>query len=103
MARLLVVAWPHTALLFSFVGGIAEWIVAVIPFIRIANELARASRAGEAPGIPLTSRGLPPVVIFTKDILPRVELERRILMWAIISFFGFILAGLAIVQVYGPQ
>ncbi len=94
--------WPHTFLFLSFAGGIASWIIAVIPFLRIANELARARQAGEAVGIPPSTRGLPPVVIFTKGLLARVELERRVLMWAIIAFTGFWMTAVILAGIYGP-
>ena len=88
---------------FSIIGFIASWLVAVIPFFRIANEIDRLRQIAQLPSyIPLVSKGLPVAVIFTKGILPRVELERRVLVWAIIASLGFFLTLLILAGIYGP-
>lgn len=95
--------WSHALMFLSFVGGVVTWIVALVLFLRISNELQRARQTGEDIGIPRNVRGLPYFVIFTKGLLPRVERERRLLIWAIIAFTGFWFAGVLLAGTQGPS
>ena len=103
MGTLMAMTWPHAIMFFAIIGFIAAWLVAVIPFIRIANEIDRLRQIAQLPmGVPPVSKGLPAAAIFTKGILPRVELERRVLVWAIIASLGFFLTLVILAGMYGP-
>ena len=71
--------------------GVA-WLFAAWNIVIVSRELARARRAGEATFIPKTGRGLPLGVIFTKDVLPRVETQRHRLVVAILFFLAGLVA-----------
>jgi hypothetical protein len=67
---------------------VVSWVIAARCFVIVSLELRRARQAGEANYIPRAARGLPLVAIFTKDALPRVEKERRKLVYALAVFLG---------------
>jgi hypothetical protein len=67
---------------------VLSWLIALRYFLIVSAELSRARQAGEASYIPPASRGLPLVVIFTRNVLPRVEKERYRLILAIACFTG---------------
>jgi hypothetical protein len=81
--------WTHYAFNVCIAGAAISWLAAIAPFVRVAREFSRASKTGELHPIPTSGRGLPPVVIFTKNILPRVEKDRRRLARAIAAFIAF--------------
>lgn len=84
--------WHYYVFVTVVARMVIVWCASIIPCFRIAAELRRARKAGEADHIPRAHRGLPAVVIFTKNILPRVEKDRRqfatgitlfVLLWAL--------------------
>ena len=87
--------WDWPLRIYAAVMVIA-WLFAARYFVIISSELSRARKSGEAHHIPRASRGLPPVVIFTKDALPKVEKERRRLVWALGVFVGGWVLGVAL-------
>ena len=83
--------------------GAATWIVMLRYFLIIGAELTRARRAGEARHIPDGGgRGLPVVVIFAKDALPKVEKQRKRLVWAIVFFLLLCLSLMLFIAEVGP-
>jgi hypothetical protein len=80
--------WLQWAFYAFAVEMVISWLIAVRYFLVVNAELHRARQAGEASHIPPSSRGLPPVVIFTKNVLPRVEKERHRLALALAFFAG---------------
>ncbi|HYM17145.1 MAG TPA: hypothetical protein VEU06_01170 [Micropepsaceae bacterium] len=72
-----------------FAGGVISWLVATKHFLVLGAELQRARKTGEASHIPLGHGGLPTVVLFTKNTLPRVENDRRKFVRALSFFAGF--------------
>src|SRR3569833_22071 len=83
-----------TAIVSGIMAGIANFIVAA--------ELKRARRDGEADDIPIVGRGLPGEVIFTKNILPRVEAERRLFVWASAIFVVLAAGALLMMKAFKP-
>jgi integral membrane sensor domain MASE1 len=69
----------------------------------VGREFRRAVRAYEIPPISSRSGGLPLVVIFTKNWLPRVENQRRKLSRAISVFVVLILVMMVVAQIFGPR
>ena len=67
------------------------WVVAAWCFVVFALELRRARRDGEAVVLPPRRKNRPrlPRLIIVENILPRVETQRRILVWAVVIFFLF--------------
>jgi hypothetical protein len=100
---MVVTGWLYYTFSGLCICGAISWVASIVPFCRIAAELTRARRAGEANHIPFAKRGLPVAVIFTKDILPRVEGDRRRLVWAITAFVFFWASGMAVGIAFGPK
>ena len=98
--------WRYDIVLAIVLAMIAVFVPMLVLFTRIGNELYRARRAGEATHIPINTgpkAGLPAVVIFTKDALPRVERERRILVRLLIAFGSLWAMGVGFIAVFGPH
>jgi hypothetical protein len=93
--------WPRAAVGVAALCGVVAWGVAVVPFIRIARELRRAREAGEARDIPIAIRGLPVEVIFTRNILPRVEKDRQRLVQGLLAFVACWLVAAGIGMIFG--
>jgi hypothetical protein len=72
-------------------------------FIVIGLELQRARETGEATAIPPSGRGLPLVVIFMKNALPRVEKQRWRLVFALAVFTGGWIAVSLLGQTFIPH
>jgi hypothetical protein len=88
--------WLQWAFYAIVVEMVISWLIAARYFLVVSAELHRAHQAGEASYIASSSgRGLPLVVIFTKNVLPRVEKERHRLVLAIAFFTGGWLAAVA--------
>src|SRR5689334_7166345 len=96
-----MILWLRWAFYALAVEMVISWLIAARYFLVITVELHRARQAGEASHIPPTSRGLPSVVIFTKDILPRVEKERHRLVLAIAFFTGGWLTAALLIGIFG--
>ena len=73
---------------FVLAAMVLAWVFGAYYFVIIGRELVRARRAGEATGIPASGRGLPFVVIFTKNALPRIETQRYRAVIALAVFAG---------------
>jgi hypothetical protein len=97
--------WPYYVTVALFVCAAVSWCVAVVPYIRIVVELARARRAGEAEHIPLPAfgRGLPLAVFFTRNILPNVETERQWLVRATGVFIVSCALMGGVIFLFGPH
>jgi len=81
--------WIQWAFYAVAVEMVISWLIAARYFLIVSAELYRARQAGEASYVPSGSgRGLPVVIIFTKNVLPRVEKERHRLVLAIAFFTG---------------
>jgi hypothetical protein len=72
--------------------ALLSWRALVVAQIRVAPEIRRVRRADEMD-IPASGRGLPISITFTKGILPRVEIFRRISVRAMGSFLACIAVG----------
>lgn len=89
----------HAAIM---VGMIIAFLVAARYSFPVFTELRRARRAGELGGYPgydipfVIAEFLPFIIYFKKDILPRVEKERRRLSFAMAIFVLGWLAGVVL-------
>jgi hypothetical protein len=98
-----MILWLRWAFYGLAVEMVTSWLIAARYFLIISVELHRARQAGEASHIPPSFRGLPPVVIFTKNLLPRVEKERHRLVLAIAFFTGGWLAATLLIGIFGTR
>jgi len=72
------------------------------PFVKVAMELRRARRAGEADHIPLGGRGIPFSVLFG-DALPGAKPYQRKLAVAISAFAAFLAIAMLVMALFGPH
>lgn len=91
--------WSNAAVTVAAICAIIAGFVAVIPLFRIGMELQRAREAGEID-IQSPARGLPLEVVFTPNILPRVEKDRQRLVKGLLAFLvcGLVGFGIAVIS-----
>jgi hypothetical protein len=94
--------WVRTVFIVCWIGAVGSWIVALPPFIKVARELRRARKAGEADYIPLGGRGIPFSVLFG-DALPGARPYRKRFAVSITAFVTFLAAGMIVMALFGPH